>query len=193
MKALYPKGGNTLISLEEYNQIRNETLDYFNRCGIVLSEQEKANIEVADFGLNRIRELGLQLITYINTEKCCAKELVLLPNQTCPEHRHPPIGHSPGKEETFRCRFGTVYLYVPGPRTSNPKAVLPSGKEETFTVWHEIILKPGEQYTLAPNTKHWFQAGDEGAVVSEFSTKSMDEHDIFTDSEISRLPVVEGK
>ena len=44
-------------------------------------------------------------------------------------------------------------------------------REKTYTVWKEIELKPGEQYTIYPNTKHWFQASSEGAVVSEFSTK----------------------
>ncbi len=55
----------------------------------------------------------------------------------------------------------------------------------TFTVWHEIELNPGDQYTLKPDTKHWFQAGDEGAIVSEFSTRSRDESDIFTDPQFS--------
>lgn len=50
----------------------------------------------------------------------------------------------------------------------------------------EISLNPGEQYTLAPNTLHWFQAGKEGAVVSEFSTNSSDELDIFTDPDIHK-------
>ena len=43
-----------------------------------------------------------------------AKELVLFPGQTCAEHRHPPVGDSPGKEETFRCRRGVVHLHVDG-------------------------------------------------------------------------------
>ncbi len=34
---------------------------------------------------------------------------------------------------------------------------------------------------------HWFQAGDEGAIVTEFSTKSMDEYDVFTDPTIQRI------
>jgi D-lyxose ketol-isomerase len=38
-----------------------------------------------------------------------------------------------------------------------------------------------------PDTLHWFQAGDEGAVISEFSTHSTDEFDIFTDSRIRRI------
>lgn len=58
-------------------------------------------------------------------------------------------------------------------------------------MWNEIVLKPGEQYTLEPNTLHWFQAGEEGAVVSEFSTMSTDEYDVFTDQEIKRIPEIE--
>jgi D-lyxose ketol-isomerase len=59
-------------------------------------------------------------------------------------------------------------------------------------VWNEVVLKPGEQYTLNPNTLHWFQAGPEGAVVSEFSTKSRDEADIFTDPDIQRSTKIKG-
>jgi D-lyxose ketol-isomerase len=33
---------------------------------------------------------------------------------------------------------------------------------------------------------HWFQAGPEGAVISEFSTQSRDEADVFTDPRIVR-------
>jgi D-lyxose ketol-isomerase len=50
----------------------------------------------------------------------------------------------------------------------------------------EIVLQPGEQFTIPPNTLHWFQAGDDGAIVSEFSTRSTDEHDVFTDPRIIR-------
>jgi D-lyxose ketol-isomerase len=57
-------------------------------------------------------------------------------------------------------------------------------------VWHEVPLKPGQQYTLFPDTLHWFQAGPEGAIVSEFSTRSTDENDLFTDPRIKRLPEV---
>ncbi|HBP37292.1 MAG TPA: D-lyxose/D-mannose family sugar isomerase, partial [Clostridiales bacterium] len=60
--------------------------------------------------------------------------------------------------------------------------------ETGYTVFHQIVLNPGEQYTLQPDTLHWFQAGPDGAVVSEFSTTSHDEGDIFTDPRIRRLP-----
>lgn len=175
-----------------YEQIKTKTLAYFEKAAIALTADEKEHIEVADFGLDDINQIGLESIVYINTERCCAKEMVLFPRQTCPEHIHPPIGTDyPGKEETFRCRMGTVYLYVEGDPVSEPKAVLPKGSEEHFTVFHEIVLQAGEQYTLYPNTRHWFQAGSEGAVVSEFSTHCYDEHDIFTDPRIQRLPTIE--
>jgi D-lyxose ketol-isomerase len=52
----------------------------------------------------------------------------------------------------------------------------------------EIVLGPGDQYTIPPNTLHSFEAGDEGAIVSEFSTTSRDALDVFTDPRIVRVP-----
>ena len=179
-----------MITKNVYEEAKLKTIDFFKKCGIILTETEKTSIEVADFGLNCLYQTGLEIVTYVNTDRCCAKELVLFPHQTCPEHIHPDIDGNPGKEETFRCRWGTVYLYVSGEPTANPACKPPKETPGAFTVFHEVMLTPGEQYTLSPNTKHWFQAGSEGAVISEFSTKSRDEADIFTDIEIQRIPVV---
>ena len=179
-----------MITREQAEAAKNRALDYFNKAGIVLTEAEKNSIEVADFGLGELESTGLELITYVNTSRCCAKELILFPYQTCPEHRHPPLEGEPGKEETFRCRWGKVYLYVEGKPAANPKAKAPGGREKSYTVWNEIELNPGEQYTLYPNIKHWFQAASKGAVVSEFSTRSRDDADIFTDEDINRIPEI---
>ncbi|MHB8961790.1 MAG: D-lyxose/D-mannose family sugar isomerase [Saccharofermentanales bacterium] len=178
-----------MITRQEYEQAKTATLDYFAKARIAVTDEEKERIEVADFGLDDLQNTGLEILTYVNTDRVCAKELVLTPFQTCPEHRHPAIGDYIGKEETFRCRFGTVYLYVSGEPTPN-RAVQPP--EGVYTVFHEITLNPGQQYTLAPNTLHWFRAGAQGAVVSEFSTTSHDGGDIFTDPSINRIPEVIG-
>ncbi len=156
------------------------------KAGMYIRDDEKNRIEIADFNLDEFEQTGLGVLVYVNTERCCAKELAMWPRQTCPQHRHPSVDGKPGKEETFRCRWGTVYLYVPGEPTKSPGATPPPEREKTYNVWHQIVLQPGDQYTLAPNTWHWFQAGDEGAVVSEFSTTSTDEADIFTDPQIQR-------
>lgn len=172
----------------EIEAARERARELYARAGIAITESESRDIEIADFGLNDINITGLEIITYVNTERVCAKELALFPRQTCPQHRHPSIDGKPGKEETFRCRMGEVYLYVSGEATENRKAEPPEG---AYDVFHEIILRPGEQYTLMPDTWHWFCAGDEGAVVSEFSTTSTDEADVFLDKRIIRAPKIE--
>ena len=180
-----------MLSRTDFTNAKNLAREYLQRAGIVLTPTEDENLEVADFGLNELDQTGLEVVTYINTDRVCAKELVLFPGQTCPEHRHPPRGpNEPGKEETFRCRWGLVYLYVEGEPAPNPVGQPPAHRRATYNVWHEVVLRPGEQFTILPNTLHWFQGGPEGAVVSEFSTHSDDPSDIFTDPDIKRLPEV---
>jgi D-lyxose ketol-isomerase len=145
---------------------REHVVQMLEAAGVVLGEHDE--IELADFGLGRFEEVGLALVVYENNDRYCAKELVLLPNQLCPEHRHPPVGDDPGKQETFRCRTGEVTLWVDG--------------------HGEMTLRPGGQFTIPPDTLHWFRAGAEGAVVSEFSSPSRDEFDVFTDPDVTRLP-----
>ncbi|MFW5787629.1 MAG: D-lyxose/D-mannose family sugar isomerase, partial [Halanaerobiales bacterium] len=95
---------------------------------------------------------------------------------------------------------GKVFLYLEDEEVTEKrkeekmaliKGEIPEGDEEYYTVFKEIVLTPGEQYTLPPNTKHWFQGGEKGAVVSEFSSSSDDASDIFTDPRINRLANVE--
>ncbi len=108
------KNREKMISRKQFDKAQKKAIEYFKKAGIVITEEEKKRIEVVDAGLSDLKNTGLEILTYVNTERCAAKELVLFPRQTCPEHRHPPQPDNPGKEETFRCRFGEVYLYVPG-------------------------------------------------------------------------------
>jgi hypothetical protein len=87
------------------------------QAGIAITLEERQNIEVSEFGLGELEQTGLELVVYINTDRYCAKELILLSNQTCPEHRHPKVGGAPCKVETLRCRWGRVWLYVEGEPT----------------------------------------------------------------------------
>ena len=180
-----------MLNRSDYEKFSKEAEKYLAKAGIVITDEERSRIEVAEYELGCIEKIGLELVVYVNTDRCCAKELVLLPGQTCPEHRHPAIGDEEGKEETFRCRYGKVYLYVEGEPTENRQGKAPEGMEEYFTCQKEIVLNPGEQYTIMPETWHWFQAGEEGAVISEFSTRSTDETDQFTDPRLVREPNIE--
>lgn len=186
------EGDKTLtLKRSEVKRVQAGAVQILEQAGIALSAQEKEQIEIAGFGLGNLESQGLELITYVNTDRYCAKELVLFPGQTCPEHLHPPIGGEEGKMETFRCRWGRVLLYVEGEATPDMQAVLPAGSEACYTVFREIVLDPGQQYTIPPGTKHWFQGGADGAVVSEFSSTSRDEFDIFTDPAIVRVAAIE--
>jgi len=181
-----------MITREQYGNAVEYVAAAFEKAGIAITPEEKAKVEVADFGLGMLDEVGLQLLVYVNTERCCAKEMVLKPFQTCPEHRHANGTENGvpyvGKEETFRVRRGTCYLYVDGDGDKmSIQAKLPP---TPVTVFREIVLNEGDQYTMHPDTNHWFQAGPDGAIISEFSTKSRDESDIFTDKRITRIPEV---
>jgi D-lyxose ketol-isomerase len=161
-----------VITRAELERARAEAAERLAAAGIAVTDAERERIEVADFGLGDLARTGLQLLVYVNTDRYCAKELVLFPGQACPEHRHPPFEGGPGKEETFRCRAGEVVLHVEG-----------AG---------EIVLRPGEPHTIPPDTLHWFRAGPDGAVVTEFSSASRDELDVFTDPRIERSTRVAG-
>jgi D-lyxose ketol-isomerase len=178
------------MTLTDVSRARDKAARMLEAAGIHLSPTERREIEIADFGLGQVEKTGLQLVTYINNDRYCAKELVLFPRQTCPEHFHPPVGDDPGKQETFRCRWGRVHLFVEGAETPGRRTLVPKGDESFYTVFHEVVLHPGEQHTIPPGVKHWFQAGPGGAVVSEFSSTSRDELDRFTDPRILRIPTV---
>ena len=77
-----------MITKQQYDSAVAYVADAFARAGIVITPKERESIEVADFGLGMLDEVGLQLLVYVNTERCCAKEMVLKPFQTCPEHKH---------------------------------------------------------------------------------------------------------
>ena len=84
-----------------------------------------------------LEEIGLQLVVYVNTERVCAKELVLFPHQICPEHRHPPS--APTRARRRRSAAARA------PCAAHP------GRTRSCS--------PGRQFTILPDTLHWFQAG----------------------------------
>jgi len=173
---------------QQQQEYRDRAAEMLAAAGIVVTGREKAAMELADFGLDEFEATGLAIVVYENNDRYCAKELVMFPGMTCPEHRHPAINGRSGKMETFRCRSGEVYLYVDGPATPGRKTDPPAAPGGAYTIFHEVVLLTGDQYTIAPDTKHWFKAGPGGAIVSEFSSTSCDEADIFTDTRIQRVP-----
>jgi D-lyxose ketol-isomerase len=175
-----------MITKEQQKTAQKRVAEMIRQAGIKITEKEANSIGIVDFGLSNLEKEGVQVLTLIQTERISVKVLVLFPNQTEPEHWHPPVGDDPGKEETVRVISGIVYFYIPGEDTLK-KGFIPEGKEDYYTMRKEIVMKPSDQITLAPGEKHWFQARDKGAVMYSFSTIARDALDQFTDPDIVRI------
>ena len=174
-----------MITRAELKESCEKTLKMIDAAGIHLSEKESAKITAADFGLCRLSEEGIQILTMFETDRVAGKILVLLPYQTIPEHWHPAVGDDPGKEEIIRAISGDLYFYIPGEDTLK-HGFLVAGKEDCYTMRNEVVLLPGEQLILQPGTRHWFQAGESGAVMYSFSTTVRDILDQFSDPDVVR-------
>ncbi len=174
-----------MIKRSLLNRVKIETADLIAKAGIYITEAEKHKITAADFGLSNLLEEGIEILTLFETDRIAAKILVLFPYQTEPEHWHPAVGNDPGKEETIRSIWGDLYFYVPGKDTLS-KGFIVKGKDAFYTMRNEKHLLPGDQLILPPGTKHWFQAGPQGAVMYSFSTTVRDVLDQFSDPNIVR-------
>lgn len=175
-----------MLTRTEYQSAQQRAAEQIRAAGIHLKDSEIDTIDVVDFGLGHLAVEGVQVMTFFATDRISAKVLVLFPNQTEPEHWHPPVGDDPGKEETIRAIRGTVRFYIPGEDNFGAGFLVP-GKEAVYTCRHEVVLHPGDQLTLPPGTPHWFQADEEGAVMYSFSTCVRDGLDRFTDPAVVRI------
>ena len=175
-----------MITRAELVAAQTRAAALIRHAGIAVRPDELARVEVADFGLGELEQSGVQILTLVETERIAVKLLVSFPHQTEPEHTHPRLGDYEGKEETIRCEWGELYLYGPGESTPTPKARPPEHRKETYTVWHEYLLRPGDQVTFPSGTPHWFQGGPDGAVFWSFSTRATDIADVFTDPDVRR-------
>lgn len=178
-----------MVRKEEAARARARAVQMLQAAGIAVRQEEIDAMDTADFGFGRLEEIGAQIIPIVDNKQVAVRLLVLFPWQTEPEHRHPPLGDYPGKIETIRCAWGTLFLYLPGEPTPNPLGKPPEDRRKWYTVWHQHVLRPGDQVTIEPNTPHWFQGGPEGAIIWSFSSQAIDAKDMFTDPQVVRQTV----
>ena len=178
-----------MITKKQQKAAQKRAAEMIRQAGIAITNKEAGSIEVADFGLSNLEKEGVQVLTLLQTDRISVKVLVMLPDQTEPEHSHPPVDDDPGKEETIRVVAGKVYFYVTGEDTFKQGFIV-EGKDDCYTMRNEIVMKPCDQITLAPGEKHWFQAHQGGAVMYSFSTIARDALDQFTDPDIDRITKV---
>jgi D-lyxose ketol-isomerase len=149
------------MNKKEYLKATTDVKKALKDAGIAIPQ--KAEIEIADFGLNEYDKTGLGIYLKVNEPEYCSKWMVLKPKQTCPNHKHK------NKKETFFVIKGVVDLTL-GNKT--------------------IKLKPGDSYTLKKGTYHNFTSKT-GAVIEEASTFDENSDSYFTDKRIIRDIVID--
>jgi len=60
-----------VITREEWRKYRDGALEILDKAGVVLTQEEKNGMEVADFGLGDVEHIGLQLAVYPQHIKFC--------------------------------------------------------------------------------------------------------------------------
>ena len=67
-----------MLTKNEYEAGVKYVIEEFEKAGIVITDAEKQKIEVADFGLGMVEKVGLQLLTYVNTDDFLSSSVLSL-------------------------------------------------------------------------------------------------------------------
>ena len=177
-----------ISNLDLAKEVFQQGVELIRKIDFPLTRADWAELKVNDFGLGNLPLEGFVFADLLRTDRVRMTLLVLLPRQTLPEHRHPPYGSEPGKEETLRCLWGETRVYVPG-EPNNPDILIPKGKEAWYTSRHEVVIRPGEQCILQPNHPHWFQGGPQGSVNLAFQNRVNEDYNVFTDPRSTGCPI----
>ena len=138
--------------------IVRQVKDLLKKGNIVVPGQ--AQLEVSHhYGLERVHEFGITMITVINREYC-KKLIVVLPGQ-----KHPTQYHKM-KEETFHVLYGSLDLSLDGETRS---------------------YGPGSVAVVGRGVHHAFESA-EGAVFEEISSNHQGSDSFYLDPEIAKNP-----
>lgn len=176
------------MNAQQLQSAQEQTMDLIRKSGLVLSDEERAEFAVNDFGLGNFQDEGFAFVDILRSERLRITVFVLLPRQALPQHKHPAYDNEKGKEETLRVLYGQTSICVEGP-ANNPDLIIPPGKEAYYTARHEIALPTGGQYTIPLHCDHWFQGGPEGSVNLVFQNRVDETKNIFTDPQSLGCPI----
>jgi len=58
-----------MITQQQYESVVDRSALMLRQAGIVLTPEERARFEVADFGLGELEKTGLDIISCVNTDR----------------------------------------------------------------------------------------------------------------------------
>lgn len=133
---------------------------------------------VLDFALGNFMEVGMAGVFYVNNEKdnYLLHDIWLLPGQQIPEHYHIKLDTVGPKMEAWLVRHGAADFYAEGEPTPGIDEKIPPLHRKIAKARTMVSKKPGGVVIQPiPESRHWMQAGPEGAIVTEVATyHSMD-------------------
>jgi D-lyxose ketol-isomerase len=148
-------------------------LDFLQRQGYQLSQNLRENMWVSDFGLGNFVEIGMAGMFWINDQKnnYTALEMILLPGQMIPQHKHVKTDIAAPKMESWHIRYGCTHTYGEGEPTTPMAVTIPESQVPYVTVRRETTLRVGEVAGITkPLELHWQKACASGAIMTEYST-----------------------
>lgn len=185
------------LDIEQTKEAYYELMSSFNYP--IYPALKTDNFWVCDFKQKDMSEMGMAGIFWMNEKGTYGEvgnkkykgkykadqygylghELYLLPNQALPEHFHLGGNEECGpKMESWQVRYGSVRFYAElkfeGAKliADLPKAELPWGYGEAwFTSVYYVDAVAGDVVKLGdPQSRHFQQAGPQGAIVTEYGT-----------------------
>jgi D-lyxose ketol-isomerase len=176
------------MSLSDEKTIQRQYVDLICRSGFPITDGEWEALEISDFGLGNLRAEGFAFIDILRSARLRITLIALLPNQSLPQHVHPPYEGEQGKEETLRVLSGQTKVCIKG-KATDPDMLIPPGKEPFYTAREQVRLNTGEQYTVPPGIEHWFQGGPEGSVNICFQNRVDENRNRFWDPQSLGCPI----
>lgn len=137
--------------------ILHKVKSQLNNAGIIINKESQIELS-HHFGLENLNRYGAVLINCINCEEYCKKIIVLVENQTHPEHFHKI------KKETFQILWGEMELIIDGVKK---------------------ICLAGDIITIERGQKHSFST-KKGVIFEEVSTKSYENDSYYLNAEINK-------
>jgi N-acetylneuraminate synthase len=110
------------------------------------------------YGKDNIFNTGCFIATIINNNEYCKKIIVLLPNQSHPEHYHKK------KDETFLIISGKLMIKIDNV---------------------DCTLLPGQHLRISRLCLHSFTSGEDGCILEEISSTHYNDDSFYTDNKIS--------
>ncbi len=142
---------------------------------------------ISDFNLNQFMTAGMAGIFWIINmdHKFTGVEMFLLPGQSIPEHWHVATENASAKFESGHVRYGSITLFTEGSPLPDVEDRIPYFQRDIVKARKEQVLNAGDVgFTEKKEERHWFIAGQEGAIITEYASAHDGEGVRFTDPTI---------